>query len=200
MKVLAFADVHGYEKALQSLKNKAKRSKPNLIICAGDFTLFEHNIEKILKKINSFGRKILVIHGNHESSSRVKSLCKKFKNITFFDKRLVPFEDFLVFGWGGGGFAFKDKEFEQFVKKNKNKLKNKKIIFITHAPPYNTKLDFLDYTKSHVGNKSFTEFIKKNKNVVLVISGHLHENEGKKDKINQAVLANPGIYGRIYRI
>ena len=200
MKILAFADVHGFDKAFKSLKNKVKRSKPDMIICAGDFTLFEHDMEKILKKINAFNKPVFLIQGNHESSSRVQSLCRKFKNISFTHKKIKPFKNFLVFGWGGGGFSFTDKEFEKFVKKNKPKFKKKEVVFVTHAPPYNTKLDYLDYSKSHVGNKSFTDFIKKNKNIILAISGHLHENEGKKDNINKTILANPGIYGRIFQI
>ena len=85
--------------------------------------------------------------------------------------------------------------------RRKFKLKGKKkIVLVTHAPPFNTKIDYLAYSKMHAGNKSFTNFIKSKKNVIFSISGHLHETEGKKDKLNNAVLVNPGAMGRIYYI
>ncbi|RLE45861.1 hypothetical protein DRJ22_03420 [Candidatus Woesearchaeota archaeon] len=201
MKILAFTDVHGYDKALRSLKAKSKRSRPDLVLCAGDFTVFEHNMENILRKINSLGKTVFLIHGNHESESKVRRLCRKFRNISFIHKRIVSFGGVLFLGWGGGGFSFSDKSFEDFVRKNKAKINAaEKVVFMTHAPPYGTSLDFLEYSKAHVGNKSFTRFIKSHKNVVLAISGHLHENEGKKDKLNSAVLSNPGLFGRIFKV
>lgn len=200
MKILAFVDLHGYASALKSLKSKIKKSRPDLIICAGDFTLFEHDIEKILKKLNSFNKPVFIIHGNHESLTSVKSLCKQFKNLECIHKKFVFFKDFLFFGWGGGGFSFIDRSFEVFVKKNKDKLKNKKIIFITHAPPFGTCVDYLAFNKAHAGNKSFTSFIKKNKNIILSISGHLHETAGKKCELNNAIISNPGCFGRIFKL
>lgn len=200
MKVLAFADLHGYDKALVSLKNKVKKSKPDLILCAGDFTLFEREIIKIIKKIDSFGKPVFLIHGNHESASLVKSLCNKSKNIQFIHKKIVELGGFLFFGFGGGGFSSSEKEFDVFVKKNKKRLSSTPLVLITHAPPFNTKLDFLDYSKHHAGCKSFSNFIKKFDNVVLAVSGHLHETEGKKDVLNNAVLCNPGVFGRIFNL
>ncbi len=200
MKLLAFVDSHGSASALKVLKEKVKKSNPDLIVCAGDFTLFEHNINKILKKINSLGKPVFLVHGNHESRLRIQKLCRDFKNIRFIHKKIVPFKNILLIGWGGGGFSFTDKEFEKFIKKNKQKLKNKKIVLITHAPPYNTKVDYLAYSKMHAGNKSITQCIKSNKNVILAISGHLHETEGKKDKLNNCVIVNPGTSGRIFTV
>ncbi len=200
MKIFAFVDVHGSSSALRSLKSKIKKSKPDLVICAGDFTLFEHDLQKILKKIDSFNVPVFLIHGNHESAKLVKSLCSKSKNIKFVHKKIVPFQNFLVLGWGGGGFSFTDKEFEKFIKPNKLKLKNKKIILITHAPPYNTKVDYLANSRMHAGNKSFTNFIKSNKNIVLAVSGHLHETKDKQDKINNAIISNPGPFGKVFKL
>lgn len=200
MKILAFVDSHGSSSALKVLKSRVKKSNPDLIICAGDFTLFEHNLEKILKKINALGKPVFLIHGNHEVAARVNVICNALKNITFIHKKIIPFKDILLVGWGGGGFSFSDKEFEKFVKNNKQKLKNKKIILITHAPPYNTKIDYLAYSKMHAGNKSFTNFIKSHKNVVLAVSGHLHETAAKKDELNNCIIANPGADGRVYSV
>ena len=43
MNLLFFSDMHGNLKVLDSLKNKAKEADG--IVCSGDFTVFEEDIE-----------------------------------------------------------------------------------------------------------------------------------------------------------
>jgi len=81
----------------------------------------------------------------------------------------------------------------------KEKITKKKIILITHGPPYKTKLDYIDYLKEYVGCKSYTTFIKKYK-PILALSGHIHETFGKKDKTGQTEIINPGANGMIIKI
>ena len=64
MKILFFADTHGDKKTLNKLIKRGKNV--DLIVCAGDFTQMENDIEKILDHINSFNKPVLIIHGNHE--------------------------------------------------------------------------------------------------------------------------------------
>ena len=78
------------------------------------------------------------------------------------------------------------------------KTKNKKYILMTHAPPYDTRLDKL-FDEGHCGNKSVRNFIKKSKPLVA-FSGHIHENNGKKDKLGRTRLINPGPEGTIVSI
>jgi len=198
MKILAFADLHSNLPSLRKLQDKAKNSKPDVILCAGDFTVFQSHIEEMMKKLNRLG-KVYLIHGNHEIESKIRKLSKKFKNIEFVHKKIADLGDCLLVSHGGGGFSEKDKEFETFIKKNAKKLKDKKIILMTHAPPYGTNLDYVDYMDDHVGCKSYTSFIKKFK-PKLAISGHIHETEGNKDNIKESKLVNPGPKGRILKI
>ena len=79
----------------------------------------------------------------------------------------------------------------------KKKIEGKKIIFITHGPPYGTKIDLLG--TNYAGNKSYTNFIKKEK-PILALCGHLHENFGKTDQIGPSKLMNPGPEGEIIDI
>ena len=85
------------------------------------------------------------------------------------------------------------KKFEKKVKKSKDK----KIILVTHAQPYKTKIDRI--MDEPCGNKSIKKFILKVK-PDLVIAGHLHENAGKEDKIGKIKLINPGPFGKIINI
>ena len=74
-----------------------------------------------------------------------------------------------------------------------------KLIFVSHGPPFGTKLDYLDHLQRYRGSKTLREFIKKFK-PKFVVCGHLHENEKKEDKLNNTIILNPGKYGKIIEI
>lgn len=200
MKILAFTDIHGSLEAIKRVSKKIKEQKPELLICAGDISVFESSIFSIFKKLNSLDKKIIMIHGNHEDASTFVKYSKRFTNIIFIHKKHFVFENVLLLGFGGGGFSMIDKDFEKTSKKFKNIIKensDKKIILVTHAPPYKTKLDNID--GEHCGNKSIRKFAEKNK-VDFLICGHLHENFGKEDKIRKTIILNPGPFGKIVRV
>ncbi|MFH1827991.1 MAG: metallophosphoesterase, partial [Nanoarchaeota archaeon] len=200
MKILAFTDVHDSKKAIRKIEKRVKRKKPDLIVCAGDISIFENGLEYLLFSLNQLNTPVLMIHGNHELENIMKRMCALFKNITFIHKKAHKYENCLFLGFGGGGFSLTDKRFEKTAKKFKKdirKNKNMKIILITHAPPFGTRIDKI--YKEHCGNKSISDFIKKNR-IDIAISGHLHENFGKKDKIGNTLIINPGPYGKIIKI
>jgi len=200
MKILAFTDLHTSRFAIKKLRNKIKKHDPDILVCAGDISIFGLGMNFILNKLNKLKKKILIIHGNHESEKLLKKLCGKYKNLIFIHKKSYKFNDYIFFGYGGGGFSLIDndfdkvgKDFEKIIKKNNDK----KIILITHAPPYKTKLDLI--VGNPCGNKTLKNFIVRNR-VNLYICGHLHENFGKKDIIKGTEIINPGPYGKIIRI
>src|SRR3989344_307952 len=139
------------------------------------------------------------IHGDKTIISRLvkKSLeteIKSGRQVINLHKKVKTIGNYNFVGYGGGGFSQRDKEFEKFA----SKIKKENIVLITHAPPYDTRLDYLPQT-GHVGSRSIKEFIKKHK-PLLVICGHLHENETKKQKIKSTMLVNPGSKGEIIEI
>jgi len=201
MKLLAFTDTHGSLSALKRIEQKVKTQKPDLLVCAGDISIFEHGIIGITRKLNKLNKKIIIIHGNHEDASTFRKLSKLFKNITFIHKNYHIENGILFLGYGGGGFTLYDKEFDNTAKTKFRKIiknnKDKKIILVTHAPPYKTRLDKL--IQGHCGNKSIRYFVDKNR-IDLLICGHLHENFGKEDKIKKTKYINPGPFGKIVEI
>ncbi len=198
MKLLLSADIHGRKRSVDLLKEKVKSENIDLIICAGDMTVFERELEIILEDLNSIGLPIIIIPGNHESPEILKEISLKFDNLIYLHKATFEFNDYLFVGYGNPGFALIEPEFEQFAANIKKVLKGKKIVLVTHGPPHNTKLDYLE--GNHVGCKSITKFIKEHDNILVAISGHLHENFGLKDKINKTKLINPGPNGEIIEI
>lgn len=201
MKILAFTDIHGSLLALRRIEQKVKSQNPDLLVCAGDISIFEHGVVGIMRRLNKLNKKIIMIHGNHEDHSTFRKLSKFFKNIIFIHKNYHIENDILFLGYGGGGFSIVDKEFEKIAKTKFKKIirnnNDKKIILITHAPPYKTKLDKL--VEGHCGNKSIRHFAEKNK-IDLLICGHLHENFGKYDKIGKTNAINPGPFGKIINL
>ena len=195
MKILAFTDLHANFKAFKSIENLVKQEDPDLLIDCGDISIFENELEYLVSRIAELGKKCLIIHGNHESSGRFAEACKEHKNIIFLHNNVQRIGKYLFFGWGGGGFSLRDKAFEEAAKKSMTDLrKDDKIILLTHAAPYGTDVDYL--FGEHAGNKSIRKFIEKY-NPIIALCGHLHENNGKSDKIASTKVINPGPMGRI---
>ena len=201
MKLLAFTDIHGSLTALRRIEQKVKSQNPDLLVCAGDISIFEHGIAGIFRRLNKLNKKIIIVHGNHEDDTTYIKYSKIFKNIVFIHKKHFIKNNILFLGYGGGGFSQRDREFERLAKsKFRDIIKNnegRKIVLVTHAPPYKTKLDKLG--RDYAGSKSFRDFIEKY-NIDLHICGHLHENFGKEDKIKKCKIVNPGPFGKIIEI
>lgn len=196
MKLLVFTDIHSNIHLLDAFKKEVKNKKIDLVICTGDYTFFGEGIEVMTKKIAELGTDVLLIHGNHEYEEEVEQLSKKYKNIHFIHKKIEKIGEYTFIGHGGGGFSLHDADFVKTMEKiTKNIDKKEKIVFLTHAPPYNTKLDLIP-GYGHVGNKDYSDFIKRN-NVILAISGHIHETFGKQDKLGKALLLSPGHKGKV---
>jgi len=201
MKLLAFVDLHGSSKALKKIKEKSK--KADIIICAGDLTIFETNLDKLLFQLDKLKKPVLIIPGNHESEDSINQLSKMFDNIINIDEKPYETNNHIFIGYGGGGFSMVDKHFIKTSKKFEKKIrkfrtdKEKKAVLVTHAPPYKTNIDKI--LGEPCGNKSIKNFIIKAK-PDLAISGHLHETAGKEDKIKNTIVINPGPYGKIIEI
>ena len=116
MKLLAFTDTHGSLSAFKRIKQRIKSQNPDLLVCAGDISIFEHGIVGVLRRLNGLGKKIIMVHGNHEDDATFRKLSKIFKNILFIHKHHFIQNNVLFLGYGGGGFAMTDKEFEKLVK------------------------------------------------------------------------------------
>lgn len=188
MRILFFADTHGDMEALRTIKTKS--SDADMIVCAGDISQMEIQLPKIIEYIDTFNKPILMIHGNHEDDRGLRELCEQSENVIFLHKGVHHVNEYVFMGYGGDGFSTKDPDFtivaNAFFKKES---KNKKMVLITHGPPYNTVIDNLN--GDNRGNKSYREFIDDVKPHIAV-SGHLHENSGKTHSIGRTLFLNPG--------
>ncbi len=199
IKILALVDLHGSITTLRKIIRRAKKQDIDIIIDAGDNTIFGEKQYFILRELNKIKKPVLIIHGNHETERATKKLCKRLKNCIFLHNKIYRKNNCIFFGWGGGGFSLIDKELEKAEKRLKKQFnKKKKLIFVTHAPPYKTKLDML-LEGQHAGNKSIRRFITR-QHPVLAVCGHFHENAGKTSKLSKTKIVNPGPKGKVLEI
>jgi uncharacterized protein len=196
MKILALADTHASSKELDKVFEKLKE-KPDLIVCCGDLSWFGEGLVKITEELDKVGIPVLMVHGNHESKQEMENLDKKYKNVLNMHCGMSEFGDYVFFGHGGGGFLQTDPGFEKIIKTVQKGLPKKNLIFITHAPPFNTKLDKLPH--GHVGSKSYRKFIEKVK-PRIALCGHIEENNYVTDKLGLTRLINPGPGGTIIEL
>lgn len=187
MLILACVDIHGNYPAIKKIVELSK--KVDVVIFAGDISIFGNEIDLIFHEISKINKPVLIIPGNHETNESIIKYSKKYPNIVALHEKTVRFLNYTFVGFGGGGFSTQDREFEKFIKSKKETIIDKDWILVTHAPPYGTKLDFI--YNNHVGNKSITNTIKELV-PILSISGHIHETHGKENKIGVTRVINPG--------
>ena len=121
MKVLAFVDTHGNKQALKVLLERTK--KVDIVVCAGDISDWGRNVDDVLKKFEKTKTTMLIVHGNHEFEEELKAVCKKFKFVHYIHKGSYQLGKHIFFGYGGGGFAMQNKEFEKISKRFKKNIK-----------------------------------------------------------------------------
>lgn len=203
MKILVFTDLHGDEKIADKLIAKIKKEKPEAIVCAGDLSNFGYGLKNLLKKFN-LNVPFLIIPGNHETPEEIQVYSRDLDSVKDIHLKSFILENLFFIGVGGGGFTAHHAEFEQSekgfsvsIKKLKVQDHKYKVILVTHQPPYKTKLDYI--MGEYSGSKSIRRFIEKNQ-PAYCICGHIHENEGKSDKIRETIVINPGPEGKIIEL
>src|SRR3989338_5839910 len=198
MKFFAFTDIHEDKKSLQMLLHRAAEADINFVICTGDFSNFGRGMVNVLTEFNALGKNLYFIPGNHEEHLELlDKINLEFPHCFNLHRKALAIKEYIFLGYGGGGFAQEDAEFRKIAREWYGKFNGKKIVLVTHQPPYGTKLDWLG--NRYVGNKDFTAFTLRIK-PKLALSGHLHETVGEIDVIGETKIANPGWEGMVIEL
>jgi uncharacterized protein len=197
MKFLAFTDLHEDKDSRKALVNRASKDDIDFVVCAGDISTFGRGLKIVLADFNKIGKKIYVIPGNHEENLNLPDALQSFSNCINLHLRAITIGDYLFLGYGGGGFSAEDPDFRKLAREWYGSYKDKKIVLVTHAPPFNTKIDVID--KNHVGSIDYRKFIERIKPKV-VVCGHLHETAGLTDTIGNTKIVNPGWEGMVIEL
>lgn len=192
MKLFIFGDIHGDFDVLKTLIQK----KADLFICHGDLTDLGQGLDQAAKILKPLGQRLWLMPGNNETEEQIKRLCQEYGFVNFHGqiKQKGPY----VFA--GLGFStptpFKtpgeinEVKYAQSLKKF---VGHENLCLFCHNPPKESQLDVLA-NGVHVGGQSLREFIEKEK-PLYCFCGHLHENEGKIQRLGQTTCFNVGKKG-----
>ena len=199
MKILAFVDLHADAGTLKKLVKRGQEKDIDLVVCAGDFTVFERHMDYVLKKLHDIGKTVLLVPGNHETPERIEKEIASYTHFVQIHEKLWRIGDWVFLGWGTDGFSLRSDTFRQVAREWRRQLtpNDKKIVLVTHAPPHKTVVDEL--YGDHVGNADIRKEIERIK-PRFAICGHVHENEGKEDKIGETRVVNPGWKGMVIEL
>ncbi len=193
MDILAFTDIHGDHQRIADLKESAQHA--DIAICAGDITMGGHDIESIVAALSDLACDVYLVHGNHEEPQTLRNLSLITDGVSYIHKQVIDLDDHHLIGYGGEGFSFTTNDFDNFIQNTP--IPNTNIILVTHQPPHNTAVDKVRGRQA--GNNSFRTFIDAHP-VILSLSGHLHENFGVQDTVNDVTYMNPGPEGIILSV
>ncbi len=206
MKIIAFGDIHMMTDQAEKISGI---KEADLVILTGDLTNYGGTKEakNVLDDILRLNLKVLAQFGNIDRCE-VNEYLEKLGINLHGQARLVQDEVCLI-GIGGSHFTpfhtpseFSEKEIfhladrafrqgQEFISLAQP-LHNRKIplILVSHAPPFNTKVDML-HNGRHVGSKTIRTIIEQYR-PDLCITGHIHEAKGQ-DMILQTPIYNHGM-------
>lgn len=203
MKILAASDLHADQKAMKDLAKKAKKENVDLIILAGDLSVFGNGLDGLLKPLADSKKKVAIIPGNHESEADIFMLKRRYPDV-IYDLHNYAFKigDIGFFGCGLANIGpneLPEEEIGRRIQRSFNYIKNsKKKIMVVHVPPYKTRLDVIG-KNVNVGSTAVREMIEKLK-PDKCICGHIHETFSLEDTLGATNIINAGPKGKIIEI
>jgi hypothetical protein len=199
-RILAVGDLHGDENLVKRIAKKAKDENVDLVIIAGDLTMFEQSTKNLIGPFVKENKEVVLIPGNHESMATIRTMTEKYPKTRHLQEYSIIKNDVGIFGAGYdsivGPFCLEDEEIFRILKKGNDKVKDfKKKIMVTHTNPAGSISEFSGVR----GSKAVTKAIKEFKPDIL-ISGHVHEAGGLQEKIGKTTVLHVGRKPTIFEI
>lgn len=196
MRALILSDFHGYREAFLKAANTVKRVEAEIIVICGDITNFGNvnQAKSLFMPLISLNLPLLYVPGNCDLSSFFKDSIENAINV---HASCVKIKDYTFIGVGGAPSSYLKTPLELPDNWLMNSLNEgfrlcpstEKLIILSHAPPFNTKID-MTYMNEHIGSRSVRLFVEKTK-PLAVFCGHVHEAPGI-DYIKETLIVNPG--------
>ncbi len=198
-KILAASDIHGNKKTIERLAKQAESENVDLIILAGDLTMWEMETKGLIAPFAKLKKPLLIMPGNHESVELIEFLSEKYANTKNLHGYSIQFNDLGIFGVGGADFGHTALTDEEFFKKlsdaHSHISKAKKKLMVTHMHPARSKSEFSGIK----GSKGIRKAIKE-LHPTIAVSGHIHEAEGLEETIYDTKFYSIGRKGKILEI
>jgi len=199
-KVLAFTDPHGDVQDARTLVDLAIRERPDLIVCAGDFSLFGNNWRGLFETLCLLGRRVLLVGGNHDSDGLMATVTHEYPFLVDVAYQTVEERGVLV-----GGVPGYDRDFWPSRKADDDMVAlarelwgrrdpPKPFVFLTHYPPAGA-VDGLSRPTPDSGGSATVAAIIRAIQPDLVVTGHYHQDFGSWERLGNVWVVNPGPSG-----
>ncbi|WP_292459749.1 metallophosphoesterase [Methanothermococcus sp.] len=151
--------------------------------------IYFSNKKEYFKKLAELSKNGLCFVLGNDNHPIYREIGIKHKNVYDVHTKPLVIGDFVIIGLEGAPtdtkinyiLSYDDKTVKKHLNNMAKKYKNKKIIVLSHAPPYNI-LDYaIRFGGKHIGSKPLLEFIKEKK-PLLVVCGHVHR-EGSNETL-----------------
>lgn len=192
MHLLVFCDIHQDWEALRKIVAK----KAEIYICLGDLSNVGAGLEEAGKIMAPLKDKLWLLPGNNETPEQIGALCDKHGFLDFHQK-VIEKEGFNLAGFGlvtptpfNTPGETKEEEFQKALKKLEG---YQNLCLFLHNPPKDTELDVLQ-NGVHVGSQAIRDFINQN-SPLYSFSAHIHEHEGKIQRIGETTCFGVGKKG-----
>jgi Icc-related predicted phosphoesterase len=193
LRILAAGDLHGDLGVARKLSEKAKREKVDLVVLAGDVYGYDGGTDGILKSFERAGQRVLFVPGNCDFDEEVVDLCKAGKNLHGY---YVTYEGVGFAGVGCANWKLShDSGDLDLLKKSFGKMKAKRRVLVSHLHAEGTAAEFSGVAGESVLRRAALEFKPE-----VLISAHIHEAEGLRDRIGETRVVQVGKKGEVLEI
>jgi Icc-related predicted phosphoesterase len=200
--ILAFTDPHGDVEDARRILDLASRERPDMIVCAGDFSLFGNNWRAFLEALRGLERKVYVVGGNHEADGLMYALAQEYPYLVDVAFTTLEENGILV-----GGLPGYDRDFWPSKKQDPDVvamardiwgkgLRAKPFVFLSHYPPAGA-VDGLAIPTPDAGGSATVAAIVRALEPDLVVTGHYHQDFGNMGWVGDVRVVNPGPSGAV---
>ncbi|MBI4009836.1 MAG: metallophosphoesterase [Candidatus Aenigmarchaeota archaeon] len=206
MNIVAVGCIHNDLETLLAFIDKLSALTFDIVVCPGDFTdnFLPRGFSRgdvgalIIEELRSLGKPVFVVPGSWDKELML-----------FFEQEGISVHgvgkahgNLGLYGFGGAKTPFslpfepsEDEIHKGLVSGYKMVESSETKVQVTHAPPFNTKLDLIP-SGAHVGSEAIRKFIEKNQPEVAICS-HIHEARGH-DVIGNTQIINCGRFPEGY--
>lgn len=204
LRAIVFSDwrVQSFESLIRFIK---QQSKPDVILYAGDdierFQQGKQNLFVQLAKLSRYG--VFAVAGNDDPPDTRKLISGR--NVYRVHACAVLLGGFAIVGLDGApafpgefgpGFNRGDLLYPEPLLRNQiarwsaKAFRNKKLIIISHTPPYGT-LDFaVRFGARNIGSRPLKDFLETSRNSVLCVCGHVHRCGAQATPLGSTLVVN----------
>ena len=200
-RLLAFTDPHGDLDSAAAIVELARKGRPNVVLCAGDFSYFGTRFEGFLTRLRELGSEVLYVSGNHETEATAREVECWYPFMRNVEYQVVERAGARIGGLPASGeFWPGESEDEGAIGSATSMLgpsTGKPLILLSHYPPWRSAISGLSaITPDSGGNKTVLRILEALK-PDLAVCGHYHQDFGREGRLGHTRLVNPGPSGKI---